>query len=823
MSKLSLRSLHKSHLFAPIRVLFGFIRVEIFLLFILTLIGAYLRFTNLNWGEPWWFHPDERNIASAVTRLSWPYNMDPDFFAYGTVPIYLNFFLVKAAQHWLSVTEDPFFTAIKVGRIISALLSTALIPLMYWITQRYFSPINKSTLNPKPSTLIPLLSATLTTFSFGFIQFAHFGTFEIWLTFLRLLLFVVALELARNPTWKWITWAALLLGLAVGTKVTSLVLLPALCFALFWWLIKQTVHPSHLEKYDAIVVLGKSLSSSGKPSVELKNRVSHALKLYQQGLAPQLIFSGGSGHRLSDSASSEAQAMQEMALKAGVKPSHLTLEARSHTTMGNAQAVTKLIKQADYQSILVVTSDYHLAWSLLAFWACGIAAYGSSIPAGSIINWVWETILLLINLPRIIFHKTRTLLAPLSLSPAYFQSPVPAFVNRLFSLILKSSALILASSVIFFVTNPFTLRALLPLDKGGNPPPPPAVHPQPSSEAYTLLHPLELIKSAEDNLNPAFAYSIGIEGDIARGTISTFYTRHFINTIPYLYQFTHVYPWILSWPVLILGLLGLILSLRTPKPSPSLLPASSLLVIFFLLQFGFIGQLYVKWTRYTIPTLPYLIFAAVWILIALQQWNNETMKQLNKRLKIYPLFLLIIIGWQVIQGLSLFSVYLQPDPRIQAAQWAVQHIPQNSRIISEVWDLGIIPFNPRFMSHITLFNFYELDQSSDESLPPETSISYQRQQELAATLPQTAVIVLLSRRLWKHTLDHPDQFPQAAKFYQQLFSGDLGFTKVADFYNAPRIGPFAITDEALAEETFSVFDHPHLQIWMRDTLDQPAN
>ena len=124
-------------LFGPIRIALGQIRVESLVLLVLIVIGGALRFTNLYWGQPYWFHPDERNIASAVTRLHWPDNMDPDFYAYGTVPIYINFFIVKAVQEFLNISEDPFFTAIKVGRIVSALLSTALIPLMYWIANHY--------------------------------------------------------------------------------------------------------------------------------------------------------------------------------------------------------------------------------------------------------------------------------------------------------------------------------------------------------------------------------------------------------------------------------------------------------------------------------------------------------------------------------------------------------------------------------------------------------------------------------------------------------------------------------------------------------------
>ena len=135
------------------------------LLALLTLAGAVFRFTNLYWGQPYWFHPDERNIASAVTRLHWPDNMDPDFYAYGTVPIYINFFIVKAVQEFLNISEDPFFTAIKVGRIVSALLSTALIPLMYWIANHYFissvratrrvAPTFDGSLIPEPMNNIP--------------------------------------------------------------------------------------------------------------------------------------------------------------------------------------------------------------------------------------------------------------------------------------------------------------------------------------------------------------------------------------------------------------------------------------------------------------------------------------------------------------------------------------------------------------------------------------------------------------------------------------------------------------------------------------------
>src|ERR1700722_10541004 len=116
-----------------------FKRKPIILLF-LTVIGALLHFYNVNWGAPFYFHPDERNIASAVTQLSFPHQMNPHFFAYGSLPIYAIYFTAVGANYLMQLlqmtTSSQLFTvtfeqAIVVGRIFSALLATFLIPLLF--------------------------------------------------------------------------------------------------------------------------------------------------------------------------------------------------------------------------------------------------------------------------------------------------------------------------------------------------------------------------------------------------------------------------------------------------------------------------------------------------------------------------------------------------------------------------------------------------------------------------------------------------------------------------------------------------------------------
>lgn len=62
-------------------------------------------------------------------------------------------------------------------------------------------------------------------------------------------------------------------------------------------------------------------------------------------------------------------------------------------------------------------------------------------------------------------------------------------------------------------------------------------------------------------------------------------------------------------------------------------------------------------------------------------------------------------------------------------------------------------------------------------------------------------------------------YPQLNDYYQKLFSGELGFEKVAEFVAYPKIELFGKTlielpDEE-AEETWTVFDHPVFRIYKR--------
>lgn len=182
----------------------------------LTVIGGYLRFYNLDWGQPF-LHPDEFNIGHAISTLDFPHQLNPQFFAYGSFPLYLTYFLgvvINTFQSTQEVWSVSASQAILIGRYVSAFLSTLLIPLLFVLARQL-----------KLSKPLSLIITALATCMIGFIQYAHFATFETFLTFFYCLAIIIALKALKKPTLTWLIALSVITGLAIATKIVSLYLL----------------------------------------------------------------------------------------------------------------------------------------------------------------------------------------------------------------------------------------------------------------------------------------------------------------------------------------------------------------------------------------------------------------------------------------------------------------------------------------------------------------------------------------------------------------------------------------------------------------------
>lgn len=117
------------------------------------------------------------------------------------------------------------------------------------------------------------------------------------------------------------------------------------------WLSPQ----SKLSKSDVIVAI-----SGG----ETQSRTEAAIKLYKDGWAPKIIFSGAAQDT---SGPSNAAAMRAIALNNGIPAGDILLDEVSENTQQNALAVAAIIKSRGYKQIILVTSPYHQRRAFLSF------------------------------------------------------------------------------------------------------------------------------------------------------------------------------------------------------------------------------------------------------------------------------------------------------------------------------------------------------------------------------------------------------------------------------------------------------------------------
>lgn len=251
-------------------------RAQRIALVVILLSAAALRLTGLDWDGYQHHHPDERYISWVATTIEfpslsskqwaaqwqpetstfnpfrWPQQAgsegivvlqdQPRDFAYGHVPLYAGvaatrlvewvapFLLPWLPPDWM-LTADvlngagriEYYHLTIVGRVLTALLDTGTVLFLFLLGRRLFSPA------------VGLLAAALLALAVLPIQLAHFFTSDPYMTF-----FVVAALYCMVAAWDsdegsgaensknrliYIVAAAVMTGLAIGSKFTAVLLL----------------------------------------------------------------------------------------------------------------------------------------------------------------------------------------------------------------------------------------------------------------------------------------------------------------------------------------------------------------------------------------------------------------------------------------------------------------------------------------------------------------------------------------------------------------------------------------------------------------------
>ncbi len=106
---------------------------------------------------------------------------------------------------------------------------------------------------------------------------------------------------------------------------------------------------------DAIVVLGAA-QYDGRPSLVLRDRLDHALELYEAGYAQHIVVTGG---RREGDRFTEAAAGYRYLRDRGVPDEHLLQEVQGRSSYESLAATARFLKDLDLTSVVLVTDGYH--------------------------------------------------------------------------------------------------------------------------------------------------------------------------------------------------------------------------------------------------------------------------------------------------------------------------------------------------------------------------------------------------------------------------------------------------------------------------------
>lgn len=196
--------------------------------------------------------------------------------------------------------------------------------------------------------------------------------------------------------------------------------------------------------------------------------------------------------------------------------------------------------------------------------------------------------------------------------------------------------------------------------------------------------------------------------------------------------------------------------------------------------------------------------------------------------KSLTIFILIL---NLTYSLAFLSIYSRPNSRVEATQWINQNISQNSVISSEYWDDALPLGYSAYQSESLAF----FDEDTDE-----------KWLKINNSLNKINYLIMSSNRLWASISRLPEKYPEASKFYENLFSEKTNFTLIKRFVSYPgfplsflkscyyfgptnypglKISWFSINKDCSypgiylrddsAEEAFTVYDHPQVLIFKK--------
>lgn len=131
---------------------------------------------------------------------------------------------------------------------------------------------------------------------------------------------------------------------------------------------------------DAIVVLGAA-QFDGTPSAVLRSRLDHAYDLWDEGLAPIIVVTGG---KIPGDSTTEASAGADYLIARGVPDAQILREVQGRSTFEELSAVRLILTERSLRSAILVSDRFHAARTRDIASDLGLDAFTSPAPKSPI-------------------------------------------------------------------------------------------------------------------------------------------------------------------------------------------------------------------------------------------------------------------------------------------------------------------------------------------------------------------------------------------------------------------------------------------------------
>jgi len=226
--------------------------IPVILLLLILALGAFFRFTGLDWDDTYHLHPDERFLTDVASLLRStdpltylktsesplnPYNVGRTFFVYGNFPMTATRLVAEGVDSFCNTFSElcdhsyVYYDGIHlVGRFLSALADMVSILFIFLIGRRLYD------------WRAGLLGALLLAAAVLPIQQSHFFTMDNWAAALTVVAMYGAVKASENDSkYRWWVFFGAFLGLAVASRINLAPLAVMAGLAGFVWLARQAI------------------------------------------------------------------------------------------------------------------------------------------------------------------------------------------------------------------------------------------------------------------------------------------------------------------------------------------------------------------------------------------------------------------------------------------------------------------------------------------------------------------------------------------------------------------------------------------------------